>query len=249
MSSRITFPRPKQGLDLRRSTLGLDQCLDVEYPLPLKRSARVFLGHSTLRGRRAQEASTAQRQMFHFGAAESVLGQDEANELLWSLLRIPDDAACCPQPKIRDTVLAGPGLRSELLVLRCSKTSALWLPFSRRLLCAMDMLGRGFGLERRLVFLGCSNECLHYAGNDANYALRALLLLAYHALRPSASSSDDIRVLTYLKALGAQPLPDTARRNAIYIVRASKLTCEDFPTNASDMGHISIWDESDFSFS
>jgi hypothetical protein len=106
---------------------------------------------------------------------------------------------------------------------------------------AREVLGMNFKLQGLLKTLGCPNENIHNAGNDANFALRAFLLLAYYGLRPSVSSPDEIRYLAYFKALGLEPLPDITQRNAM--LRAIKPRYEDCTLNALDIGSISFFDD------
>jgi hypothetical protein len=104
----------------------------------------------------------------------------------------------------------------------------------------MEGLGMSFRLQGLLHILQCPTENLHNAGNDANFALPALLVLAYYGLRPSLSSPDAIRRLASLKPMALDTLPDTTRRNAM--LRASKIICEDWALNALEMETIYFFD-------
>jgi hypothetical protein len=130
------------------------------------------------------------------------------NEVILKLLHIPDEIEGLPQQSYRNIVLVGYGLRSDLLVLR--KRGIMFESIVAKLdttYIAREVLGMNFKLQGLLKTLGCPNENIHNAGNDANFALRAFLLLTYYGLRPSVSSPDEIRYLAYFKALGLEPLP------------------------------------------
>jgi hypothetical protein len=181
---------------------------------------------------------------FHFGASEHV-DQGNVNEVILRLLHIPDELYGLPQRRYRSIVLVGHGLRSDLLILRkrgiiFEQISTIVAKLDTTYL-AKEVLGMNFRLQGLLQTLNCPNKNLHNAGNDANFGLRALLLLAYYGLRPSASSPNAIRKLTSFKALGLKPLPDTTQRNEM--LRALKLRCEDWTLNALKIGSISFFDE------
>lgn len=95
-------------------------------------------------------------------------------------------------------------------------------------------------LRGLLTTLDCPSSKVHNAGNDANFTLQALLLLAYYGLRPSVSSPSVIRYLTYFKALGLEPLPNTTARNEM--LRTLNPRYEDCTLNALDIGSISFVD-------
>jgi hypothetical protein len=181
---------------------------------------------------------------FHFGTSEHV-DPDDVNEIILKLLHIPDELESLTQRRYRNIVLVGHGLRSDLLILRkrgilFEEISTIVAKFDTTYM-AKEVLGMNFRLQGLLQTLHCPDKNLHNAGNDANFALRALLLLAYYGLRPSASSADAICMLTSFKALALEPLPDTTKRNAM--LRALKPRCEDWTLNALEIGTISFFDE------
>lgn len=180
---------------------------------------------------------------FHFGTSEH-LDKKDINDVILKLLHIPDGIEGLLQHRYRKIVLIGHGLRGDLLNLRrrgimFEEVRTIVAKFDTTYI-ARDVLGLNFRLGSLLKMLNCPNENLHNAGNDANFALRAPLLLVYYGLRPSASSPDAIRSLTYFKALGLEPLPDTTWRNAM--LRALRRRSEDFTSQALDMGGIIFFD-------
>jgi hypothetical protein len=181
---------------------------------------------------------------FHFGTSEH-LDQENVNEAVLKLLYIPDNISDLPQQRYRNIVLVGHGLRSDLLILRkqgimFENISTITAKLDTTYI-AQEVLGMNFRLRGLLKILGCPNENLHNAGNDANYALRALLTLSYYGLRSSTSLPYEIRYLAHFKALGLEPLPDTKRRNTV--LRALIPRHEDFTSYALDIGGISLFDD------
>ncbi|KAH7393276.1 hypothetical protein BKA64DRAFT_709626 [Cadophora sp. MPI-SDFR-AT-0126] len=79
---------------------------------------------------------------------------------------------------------------------------------------ARDLPGVNFRLEALLNLLLCPSKNTHLAGNDANYALRAPLILAYYGLRSCYPSPNVVLTLESFKILGQEPRPDTTQRNA-----------------------------------
>ncbi|KAE9372154.1 hypothetical protein N431DRAFT_237456 [Stipitochalara longipes BDJ] len=180
---------------------------------------------------------------FHFGASEHA-DQNNIKEVILKLLYIRDGIEDFPKPRYRNVVLVGHGLRSDLLILRkhgimFEEISTIVAKLDTTYM-AMEVLGMNFRLQSLLDILRCPNQNLYNAGNDANFTLRALLLLAYYGLRPSASLSNAEK-LASLKNLAMEPIPDTTERNAI--LRAMKFRCEDWTLNALDIGAISFFDE------
>ncbi|KAN0110313.1 hypothetical protein V8E51_006700 [Hyaloscypha variabilis] len=181
---------------------------------------------------------------FNFGDAEHVDNTTTGiHEVVLKLLHVPDDIENSLQPRYRNIVLIGRGLRSDLLILR---RKGIMFEEIKTIVAKLDttylakgVLGGNFGLESLLRYLQCPSQNLHNAGNDANFTLRALLLLAYYGLRKSASSSDAGK-LASLKNLAMEPLPDITKRNAMW--RATKFRCEDWTLNALDMGTLSFFD-------
>lgn len=162
------------------------------------------------------ESERAARKL-HFGTSERLeANAANVNECIMSLLRIPDQNAV--RNKFRDIVLVGHGISSDLAAMRRSgivfediKTVVSILDTTH---IAKKVLGSGFRLSALLDILGIPNSHLHSAGNDANFCLKALLLLIYHNFKPSVSSLDLVGRLTYLKGLGLEPLPNTSERIA-----------------------------------
>lgn len=181
---------------------------------------------------------------FLFGEAEHVeYTTTGIHEALSKALHIPDDIQNSPQPRYRNIVLVGHELRSDLLILR--KHSIMFEEF-KTIVAKLDttylaqgVLGANFRLESLLQYLQCPYQNLHNAGNDANFTLRALLLLAYYGLRKSASSSVTGK-LASLWDLAMEPVPNITLRNAMW--RATKVQCEDWTLNALDMGILSLFD-------
>ncbi|KAK0100028.1 hypothetical protein ONS95_013157 [Cadophora gregata] len=180
-----------------------------------------------------------QRRFYHvsskfcFGISEHLVGQEHVNDAILDLLHIPDDKK---PGAYRDVILVGHGLRTDLLVLRRRGVMFENIRSIVGLLdttyIARDLLGMNFRLEGLLKFLLCPVENFHLAGNDANYALRALLMLAYHDLRSGYSSPEALRTLTSLRSLGLEPLPDITERNAR--LRILKPRCEYFDIDGID---------------
>lgn len=181
---------------------------------------------------------------FHFGASEHVDGTD-VNKLILKLLHIPDEKEVdMAQPKYRNIVLVGHGLRSDLLILRkrgirFEDISTIVYKLDTSYL-AKEVLGTNFRLRGLLHMLEIPTENLHNAGNDANFTLRALFRLANYGLWSSVSS-DARQKLAILTTLALDPLPNTTLRNAI--LRASKATCEDWTLHALEQGTICFFDE------
>jgi hypothetical protein len=179
---------------------------------------------------------------FYFGTSE-YLADEKVNEVILKQLYIPDDIK---GQGYRSIILVGHGLRSDLAVLRkrgifVEEIPTITAKFDTSYI-AIEVLGIKSGLYNLLKILDCPHENMHTAGNDANYALRALLLLAYYGLRPLVSSShlDTIQYLKHFKDLGLERLPDITQRNAM--IRASKRIgrYEDHTLITLDSGSISF---------
>ena len=137
-------------------------------------------------------------------------------------------------------VLVGHGLRTDLLVLRRRgirfEEVKTVIGILDTTYIARDLLGINFRLEALLKFLLYPIKNIHLPGNDANYTLRVLLLLAYYGLRSSHSSAQVILTLTTFKKLGQEPLPDSTQRNAL--LRLSKPRSEYFDIDGIEEGGI-----------
>ena len=147
---------------------------------------------------------------FHLGTSTHP-NQDDVNEVILKLLHIPDEIQGFSHRRHRKIVLVGYGIRSDLLILRRrgiifeeigTIVTKLDITYIVR-----EVLGMNFQLRGLLTTLDCPSSKVHNAGNDANFTLRALLLLAYYGLRPSVSSPSVIRHLTCFKALGQSLFP------------------------------------------
>lgn len=184
---------------------------------------------------------------FYFGTSEHVdESETSVNEAILKLLHIPDERSSDPK-KYRNIVLVGHGLRCDLLILRYrgiifEKIGTIIAKLDTTYI-AKEVLGMNFRLRKLLQMLQCPDENCHNAGNDANFTLRALLMLAYYGLRPYASSPEAIRILNSFKVLGLDPLPDVSERNAK--IRASRVPCEDYTLHALDIGCISFSEDSE----
>ncbi|KAG4438113.1 hypothetical protein IFR05_006393 [Cadophora sp. M221] len=170
---------------------------------------------------------THERAKFHFGSSEHIVRPQDTDEAIVKLLHIPDERA---SGRYRDIILVGHGLRSDLLLLRKRgvlfeeiKTIAGILDTTN---IAKEVLEINFRLDTLLRFLRYPLKNIHNAGNDANYALRAILMLVYHGLRSSCLSLEATRILSNFKSLALEPIPDTTQRSALH--RALKPRCEDF---------------------
>ncbi len=77
------------------------------------------------------------------------------------------------------------------------------------------VLGRGLALADLLQTLGCPCHNVHVAGNDANFTLRALLLLG---LKTQDGATDlnyvQVKTLRILENIARQPLPNISERLA-----------------------------------
>lgn len=115
-------------------------------------------------------------------------------------------------PLSRNVLFVGHGIFNEILVLR-----ALKFEFPQLHLGNMDTLDIGrevFGhsvgsLKNLLTKLGCPYDKLHCAGNDANFSLRALLLLllkGYHRRRHEPIGKEDKKTLAILQQVVTQPV-------------------------------------------
>ena len=113
---------------------------------------------------------------FHFGEAEHVeYTRTSIHEALVKAFHIPDEIENAPQPRYRNVVLVGHGLRSDLLILRrkgimFEEFRTIVAKFVTTYL-AQGVLGANFGLESLLRYLQCPHQNLHNAGNDANFTL------------------------------------------------------------------------------
>lgn len=161
-----------------------------------------------------------QRMKFYFGISEYVT-DDKVNEVILKQFYIQDTIK---GDGYRNIILVGHGLGSDLRILQKRGILIQEIPTIIAVFdtsyVAIEVLGIKSSLDNLLNILGCPHENMHTAGNDANYTLRALLLLTYYGLRPLVSSLGAMQYLKYFKDLGLQRLPDITERNAI--IRASK---------------------------
>jgi hypothetical protein len=111
-------------------------------------------------------------------------------------------------PRGRNVVFVGHGVTNDLLALQ-----ALKFRFPNDLVAVMDTLQVAREMRKDWVgslgellrVLGCPHTRLHCAGNDANFALKALLLLA--AMRFEKQVGER-RIVDDLRRIGRQELPD-----------------------------------------
>lgn len=110
-------------------------------------------------------------------------------------------------PQHRNVVLVGHGIVSDLQALRALKFEFERPPFgildTSRIANEVFQFRRG-SLGDLLVALGCSFNKLHVAGNDANFTLRALLLLA---AKWCISQHQDDEMLAILQEISTCPIP------------------------------------------
>jgi hypothetical protein len=210
-----------------------------------KSTGSLLTRHFTIGGQKGGGHKRFRREgmRFYFGTSEYV-ADDKVNEVILKQFYIQDDIK---GQGYRNIILVGHGLRSDLAVLR---KRGIWVEDIPTIIAkfdtsyiAIEVLGIKSGLFFLLKLLDCPHDNMHTAGNDANYALRALLVLAYYGLRPLVSSSrlDAIQYLKHFKDLGLERLPDITQRNAM--IRASKRIIgryEDCTLIALDSGTISF---------
>ncbi|PVH71926.1 hypothetical protein DL98DRAFT_520745 [Cadophora sp. DSE1049] len=179
------------------------------------------------------------RTKFHFGDSQHIISQEDVNEAIRDLLHIPDESS---PGKYRDVLLLGHGLSTDLAV--CTRRGlvlediATVVGLLGTTYLAREVLGMTFKLVYLLRVLGLPFQEVHNAGNDANYALRALLVLSYYGLKPDSARGCDI--LEYFKALGFNQLPDTTMRNAQ--LRSLKLRCTDYTLHALETGSLTFFE-------
>ncbi|KAL2069378.1 hypothetical protein VTL71DRAFT_14055 [Oculimacula yallundae] len=178
---------------------------------------------------------------YHFGDSEHITSQDGVDDVLRNLLLIPDEKA--PE-KYRDIVLLAHGISADLATCRKrgysleDLTSVVGLLDTAYL--ARDVLGTTMPLCSLLNILELPSKELHNAGNDANYALRALLVLCSYGVSPLSAKS--IGTLDYFKGIAFEPLPDTTERNAR--LRSLKSWCTDLvPLYSLDVGGLNLFDD------
>ncbi|KAK8054803.1 hypothetical protein PG993_000030 [Apiospora rasikravindrae] len=110
-------------------------------------------------------------------------------------------------PRGREIVLVGHDIRFEYHILRK-------LGFDRQPECCLDtyrMAGQvlpywSLRLGELLTELGCPYDWLHNGGNDANYTLKALLLLATRAVRSNMPDEWTDKV-ELLETIAMSPIP------------------------------------------
>jgi len=110
-------------------------------------------------------------------------------------------------PGKRKVVLVGHGVMSDVSALK-----ALGFQFPTRLLALLDTAQVAKEISNcwsgslgdLLRELGCPHSKLHCAGNDANYTLKALLLLAAKRLERQSGNRNTVNML---RRIGRQELP------------------------------------------
>lgn len=134
---------------------------------------------------------------FLFGTSIDIT-QDELVSLLKHLL-IPEDNSG-KQP--RQLILVGHGFSFEIQVLRGLGINLALAPVVENILdthyLGIEVFGQDFSLSSLTRQLGLEGSHFHNAGNDANFSLRAMLLLAAHDLL-EAESSQQSRLEIYEK--------------------------------------------------
>lgn len=114
-------------------------------------------------------------------------------------------------PPARNVAFVGHGILSDLQALQ-----ALDFPFPESLSAVLDtskIANEVFSfwagsLGDLLLSLGCPFNRLHCAGNDANFTLRALLLLAAQGLANQQQSEDgESETLVILRQISTSPIP------------------------------------------
>jgi hypothetical protein len=195
------------------------RCLSLDIS---KSTGSLLTRHFVIGGQKrgGQKGFRRQGMKFYFGTSE-YLADDKVNEVILKQLYIRDKIE---SQGYRNIILVGHGLRSDLAVLRkrgifIEEIPTIIAKFDTTYL-AIEVLGIKSSLDHLLKILDCPHENMHIAGNEANYTLRALLLLTYYGLRPLVSCLDAIQYLKYFKDLGLERLPDIIERNAM--IRASK---------------------------
>ncbi|KAH7379768.1 hypothetical protein BKA64DRAFT_765194 [Cadophora sp. MPI-SDFR-AT-0126] len=179
------------------------------------------------------------RTKFYFGNSQHIINQKDVNKAIRDLLQIPDETS---PGNYRDVILLAHGLSTDLAV--CAKRGlvledlATIVGLLDTTYLATEVLGMRFQLVYLLRILGLPFQEVHNAGNDANYALRVLLVLSYYGLKPDLVGRCD--TLEYFKALGFNPLPDTTRRNAK--LRSLKLRCADYTLHALETGSLTFFE-------
>ncbi|KIN07409.1 hypothetical protein OIDMADRAFT_47317 [Oidiodendron maius Zn] len=215
------------------------RCLSLDIS---KSTGSLLTRHFVIGGQKrgGQKRFRRERMKFYFGTSE-YRTDDRVNEVILKQLYIQDEIK---GQEYRKIILVGHGLRSDLAVLQkrgifIQEIPTIIAKFDTTYI-ATEVLGIKSSLYHLLKILDCPHENMHIAGNDANYTLRALLLLTYYGLRPLVSCLDAIKYLKYFKYLGLERLPDITERNAM--IRASKPVWrrEDFTLIALDSGSISF---------
>jgi len=134
---------------------------------------------------------------FLFGKSIDI-EQSELVLLLKDLL-IPEEKS---SKKSRKLILVGHGFSSEIQVLRGLGINLALAPTVDNILdthyLGLEAFGKNFNLSRLTGQLRMQGSHFHNAGNDANFALRAMLLLVIDNFSP-ADSSHQSRLETYEK--------------------------------------------------
>ncbi|XMA12859.1 hypothetical protein WAI453_005650 [Rhynchosporium graminicola] len=180
------------------------------------------------------------RKKYHFGISEHISSQDHVNDVLRNILLIPDEKT---PGKFRDVILLAHGIASDLAT--CRKRILILADLANVVglldttYLSMEVLGVYFSLRSLLSLLGLPVKEMHNAGNDANYTLRALLLLCRYDLHPSLKKS--VQTLEYFRSIAFEPLPDTTSRNALW--RSVKIRRADKTLEALNLGGLTFFDD------
>ena len=114
-------------------------------------------------------------------------------------------------PSDRNVVFVGHSIINDLQALQALdfEYSVLLSSILDTFYVANEVLGCwGGSLGDLLLSLGCSFNRLHSAGNDANFTLRALLLLAARGFsKQQGEEGEDRDTLAYLTQISTSPIP------------------------------------------
>jgi len=114
-------------------------------------------------------------------------------------------------PRTKNIILVGHAIRNDMAVLRYLKfdirTSILGILDTQQI--APEVISASSGsLRDILTELRCPFDNLHSAGNDANFTLRALLLLAVQSYADETLCQEDQRTLESIKGIAESPIPN-----------------------------------------
>lgn len=139
--------------------------------------------------------------------------ENEMNDKIRQLFYISDTRR---SGTFRNIVLVGHGLRQDLITIRRRGVECLNIPTVVAKIDTLYMskmvLGR-WGSLTSLLDDKIPYAKLHNAGNDAQFTLQALLLLAYVSTSSSASRAVPWSRMQVLKKIARARLPELERRN------------------------------------